>query len=200
MKLNIPNMLTIIRILLCPVFILFIVYPFFGETVWGIFTAAAVFGIAALTDFFDGKIARARKLVTNFGTFLDPLADKFMIFSAVVSICFSKHVIPDDTAFSQIFFWCGTVIIFRELAVTSMRLVVSGEKGIVVPANYLGKIKTVTQIICVLVTLLECAFLPDLFGGVRIFGIVTTLIATLFTVISGANYFKAYWKYIKPSK
>lgn len=196
---NTPNKLTLTRIILSPVFMLFIVYPVGGRMI-SLLIAAVIFGLAALTDFFDGMLARKYGQITNFGIFLDPLADKFMIFAALLSICFSGLVIEEGTLFSSVFFWASGIIIFRELAVTSMRLVVSGEKGIVVPANYLGKIKTVTQIICVLVTLFESALFPDLFGGIRIFGMVMCVLAAFFTVISGFSYLKAYWKYIKPNK
>ena len=139
---NTPNKLSIARVILTPIFTVFLVYPVFGKTHLGhiicTLVAAAIFGAAALTDYFDGKIARRDNIITKFGVFIDPLADKFMIFCAMIGILASSYMgyIGDGaTAFGHFYLWCSLIIIFRELAVTSMRLVVAGESGIVVPAN-----------------------------------------------------------------
>ena len=130
-KINLPNKLTILRIALVPFVIaaILIQFPFH-------FTAAGIlFGIASVTDALDGKIARRNNLITDFGKFADPLADKILVISVLV--CFVKLGL------------CGAVpliiIIFREFAVTSVRLVAAA-KGKVIAANMWGKVKTVTQI------------------------------------------------------
>ena len=133
-KMNLPNKLTILRIILVPFVIaaMLIEFPFH-------FTAAGVlFGIAAITDAFDGKIARRDNLITDFGKFADPLADKILVISVLV--CLVK------------FGLCGAVpliiIIFREFAVTSVRLI-AASKGKVIAANMWGKVKTVSQIVAI---------------------------------------------------
>jgi CDP-diacylglycerol--glycerol-3-phosphate 3-phosphatidyltransferase len=211
---NAPNKLSIARVILTPIFTVFLVYPVFGNTHWGhiicTLVAAAIFGAAALTDYFDGKIARRDNIITKFGVFIDPLADKFMIFCAMIGILASSYMgyIGDGaTAFGHFYLWCSLIIIFRELAVTSMRLVVAGESGIVVPANIWGKIKTVSQIVAVLVTLAESladdAFLlagceNGFLGGEMYFSIVAVCVATVSSILSGMTYIKSYWSIIKP--
>lgn len=133
-EMNIPNRLTLVRILLVPAVIaaILIQFPFH-------FTAAGLlFGAAAITDAFDGKIARRDNLITDFGKFADPLADKILVISVLV--CFVKLGL------------CGAVpliiIIFREFTITSVRLV-AASKGTVIAANMWGKVKTVAQIIAI---------------------------------------------------
>lgn len=203
MKLNLPNKLTLIRALLVPFFVIFMIYPIFGSDhiTWSRIFAAAIFILASLTDFFDGKIARMRGLVTSFGKFMDPLADKFMIFAALIAILFSDYIFPAGQTLSQgllgnIFFWMSLIIIFRELTVTSLRLVVSGDANIVIPANIWGKMKTVSQIICIIVVILE-PIISRLGGFISL---VSMLVAAFFTVFSGYKYVRGYWKYIDPTK
>ncbi|HBR32654.1 MAG TPA: CDP-diacylglycerol--glycerol-3-phosphate 3-phosphatidyltransferase, partial [Clostridiales bacterium] len=186
MSLNIPNRLTLLRIILIPFFMLFIVYPFFGEENIDIsrIVAGVLFITAAVTDFFDGYIARKRHIITDFGKFMDPLADKFLIFGALFAICVSDFMFPDDLVFSdnvmrQIFFWISIIVIFRELAVTSMRLVVVRAAGTVVAASKLGKIKTNTQIICVSMIILEPVLFPWANG---ILSLITMAAMLIFTV------------------
>ena len=130
MKLNTPNKLTLFRIILIPFFMVFLIYPVFGEKgeIWCRITAALIFILASVTDFLDGYLARKNGQITNFGKFMDPLADKFLIFGAVVAILASDFAVKDSTVISreilyQTFLWSGIIVIFRELAVTSMRLV-----------------------------------------------------------------------------
>ncbi len=201
MKLNTPNKLTIFRIVLIPFFMVFLLYNVFGGEgeIWCRIVSAAIFIIASVTDFLDGYLARKNGQVTNFGKFMDPLADKFLIFGAIVAILASDFAISEGSVISrdilhQVFLWSGIIVIFRELAVTSMRLVVNNASGIVVSANMLGKIKTNTQIVCVCCIILEPILLP--FCG-NVISFISCIVMTVFTVWSGLSYLKAYWPYIK---
>lgn len=206
MKLNLPNKLTVLRLCLVPVFLIFgmlpdSVIPFYISC----FVCAALFIGTALTDMFDGKIARGRGLITDFGKFLDPVADKFMVIGALFVILHKFEQFRTAMIFVLI------IIVFRELAVTSMRLVVSTGEGIVIAANSLGKIKTVSQIVFISTVLLEpvVEFLVELLvGGAEnniIHGIypltwLTMIFTVVMTVWSGVNYIAAYWKYLDPEK
>lgn len=201
MKLNTPNKLTLFRIILIPFFMVFLIYPVFGEKgeIWCRITAALIFILASVTDFLDGYLARKNGQITNFGKFMDPLADKFLIFGAVVAVLASDFTVTDGVVISreilyQTFLWSGIIVIFRELAVTSMRLVVNNASGIVVAASMLGKIKTNTQIVCVCCMILEPVLLPFL-GNLLSF--LSCIVMTVFTLWSGFSYLKAYWPYIK---
>jgi len=208
---NTPNKLSIARVVLTPVFTLFLVYSFFGgghiAHIISTLLSAAVFGAAALTDYYNGKIARRDNIITKFGIFIDPLADKFMIFCAMIGIFASGYIGESSIVFKHFYLWCGLVIIFRELAVTTMRLVVAGESGIVVPANIWGKMKTVSQIVATLVTLAE-SLLDDILllvgieggflGGGMYFSIVAVCFAAISSIVSGMIYLKSYWSAIKP--
>lgn len=204
MKLNIPNRLTLLRIIMIPFFMVFIVYPFFGyeNIVYSRIVAGVLFIAAAVTDFLDGYIARKKQLITDFGKFMDPLADKFLIFGALFAICVSEFIFPEDwiiapSVMRRIFFWVSTVVIFRELAVTSMRLVVVKEAGTVVAASKLGKIKTNTQIICVAIIILEPVLFPVTYG---VLSLISMALMLLFTVWSGINYLITYWKHLDTNK
>ncbi|MBO5415093.1 MAG: CDP-diacylglycerol--glycerol-3-phosphate 3-phosphatidyltransferase [Clostridia bacterium] len=206
MKLNLPNKLTVLRLCLVPVFLLVgmlpdSIIPFYVSCV----ICAVLFIGTALTDMFDGKIARSRGLITDFGKFLDPVADKFMVIGALFVILHKFENLKTAMIFTLI------VIVFRELAVTSMRLVVSTGEGIVIAANSLGKIKTVSQIVFICTVFLEpvVEYLVELIvGGAEnniIHGIYPlTWLSMVFTVVmtvwSGVNYIKSYWKYLDPEK
>ena len=206
MKLNLPNKLTVLRLCLVPVFLIIgmlpdSIIPFYVSCV----ICAALFIGTALTDMFDGKIARRDGLVTDFGKFLDPVADKFMVIGALFVILYKFENLKIAMIFTLI------IIVFRELAVTSMRLVVSTGEGIVIAANYLGKIKTVSQIVFISTVFLEpvVEYLVELIvGGAEnniIHGIYPlTWLSMAFTVVmtvwSGVNYIKSYWKYLDPEK
>lgn len=198
---NLPNKLSVIRMILVPIFVIIMMvvpYPY-GEII-----GVALFIVAALTDMFDGKIARKYNLITDFGKFIDPLADKFMVIGALLVILYKYASIR------PIFIWAVIIVIFRELAVTSIRLVASSSSGVVIAANWLGKIKTVTQIICVCCVIIE-PMLYDL--GMRLFHInlswlvayppltyISTATMIVFTLWSGINYIVSYWKYLDPQK
>ena len=205
---NIPNVLSIVRMILVPVFMASILYMAGRASlgVWGYIVPAFIFALTSFTDMLDGKIARKYGLVTDFGKFLDPLADKFMVIGAMLVILYGTLTAEaPHPVFAPLFFWGVLIMIFRELAVTSMRLVVSGSSGIVVAANMLGKIKTCTQIACVIACIAEplfyenieaLAFLADYLP----LSILTTALMTVFTLWSGINYIASYWKYLSPEK
>lgn len=197
MKLNLPNKLTLLRVFLIPVCMFFIVYPVFGQIVSPII-ASVVFILTAFTDMLDGKIARKYNLITNFGKFLDPLADKLLIFGSLLAVIYSADGMP--CTFVNVLFWGTFVIFLRELAVTSMRLVVSNGAKIVIAASWLGKIKTVTQMISTVCMILEPMICKNLFNTYFIGSYVTFGIAVIMTVWSGINYFIAYWPHLNPNK
>ena len=182
---NLPNKLTVTRILLVPFFVAALLIDFPLNNL----AALAVFGAASLTDLFDGRIARKQGLVTDFGKFADPLADKILVFSAL--LCFVQLGLCDCVAV--------IIVLMREFAVTSIRLI-AASKGKVIAANIWGKVKTVTQIvaiICVLVMQLVLDAgalgvpLPCCLGCIfRIAGEALIWISTFFAILSGVIYIK----------
>ena len=202
---NLPNKLSILRVILVPVFVAVLVVPFelglFAEhEILVRIIAAAVFLITALTDMLDGKIARKYNLITDFGKFIDPLADKFMVFGALIALLYVFENIQ------TIFIWAALIVIFRELAITSLRLLISKSSGKVVAAAWLGKVKTVTQVVCIMTILLEPVvlpfdFMPKLFSfEIPILSFVTIIVMTVMTLWSGIDYFRCYWDVIDPTK
>ena len=147
---NLPNKLTLGRIFLIPVFMFFLLV----KITYGKYLAAFIFILAASTDGLDGYIARKRKQITNFGKIMDPLADKLLVTAALVSL----------VQLGEISAWPAFIILGREFAITGLRSVAAAE-GVVVSASYLGKIKTVTQIIAISLILLEEHFLTDGYGS-----------------------------------
>lgn len=192
---NLPNKLTLFRLCMVPVFLIFLCVPLpIGDTALRLITAA-IFAIVSLTDMIDGKIARKYNLITDFGKFMDPLADKFLVISAMLGIL-AKY---DDLR--PVFVWAAAVVIFRELAVTSIRLVAAQKSGMVVAASWLGKIKTVTQMTCILSILLEPVILPfPLFTEMHLLSYITMAAMTVMTLWSGIDYLKTYWKFLDPQK
>lgn len=195
---NLPNKLTILRIFLVPVFMIVMMapIPYIGtnDTVCRL-VAFAIFVITSLTDMLDGKIARKYNLITNFGKFMDPLADKFMVFGALLSIIYKYDYIR------PVFIWAAAIVMFRELAVTSIRLVVSGNEGIVVAASWLGKIKTVLQVVCICTVILEPVVLPfKAFTEWHVLSYITIAAMIVMTLWSGFDYIKSYWKFISPNE
>lgn len=197
-KMNLPNKLTIFRILMVPVFlVLFVVdIPCLSENAMRIATAA-VFAVTSLTDMVDGKIARKYGLVTDFGKFMDPLADKFLVFSALLGILTNEYFAD----LRRVFVWAAAIVIFRELAVTSIRLVAAGKSGMVIAASWLGKIKTTTQMVCIVTVLLEPVIFPfEIFREQHLLSYITIAAMTLMTLWSGIDYLKTYWKFLDPEK
>lgn len=198
MKMNLPNRLTILRMILIPFCMIAIIYPIFpGDVIWRI-VAAALFGLTSLTDMLDGKIARKYNLITDFGKFLDPLADKLLIIGTMLAILVRYS---DNQLFCWIFVWALLIVILREIAVTSLRMIASQKAGVVVAAGWLGKVKTVLQMICMLTCLLE-GLIPALtsIDTHMILSYITTAAMTFMTLWSGLDYFKAFLPYLDPEK
>lgn len=194
---TIPNVLTLIRLILVPVY--WVLMLGYHLDYW----ALGAFLLASATDMLDGFLARRMQCITDFGKLMDPLADKFMVIGALTVIVYRYDTLR------PVFIWALLVVVFRELAVTSLRLVASTSGGVVVPANMLGKIKTVSQIVCVSAAIIEpmlyeIPFLRDFLPGWWTAHVPLTYITcaamTLFTVLSGVNYFRAMWKYLDPGK
>lgn len=165
---NLPNKLTILRVLLIPFFVLFLLTDLGGD--YGKYYALAIFIIASLTDLLDGKIARKYNLITNFGKFMDPLADKLLVCSAMICLVEMKRLAA----------WIVIIIIAREFIISGFRLVAS-DNGVVIAASYWGKFKTTFQIVMIC---LMIADLPPL-------DLVTQIVmwaALALTVISLADY------------
>ena len=164
--LNLPNTLTVIRILLVPV----VVVALLDETPNGDAIAAGVFALAALTDTLDGYIARQRNAITTFGKLMDPIADKLLIAASLIAL----------VSLDRLAAWIAMVIIAREFAVTGLRLV-AAEQGVVIQASWLGKLKTILQVVAIICLI---AVEPAPLG-------VDLLVyaAVAVTVISGADYF-----------
>ncbi len=192
---NTPNKLTLLRVLMIPLFMIaFLAIP----APWGAFVGAAIYGIASATDAIDGHLARKNNQVTDFGKFLDPLADKMLVITALVLLQHVELIHPVITV----------IIIARELMVTSIRLV-AASSGKVIAAGTWGKAKTVTQMIATLFLMVEPALLgkieqpwgiPYLCGATpestAVIGSALMLVATALTVISGVEYLVKNWKYL----
>ena len=191
---NLPNKLTVLRVCLVPVFIVVMMLPasVLHPIISGLI-GVAIFIAASFTDMLDGKIARKYGLVTDFGKLMDPLADKFMVIGALAVIVYRANT----NALRLVFTLVLLGGIFRELAVTSLRLVASTSAGAVVAANMLGKIKTNTQIVCVSVLLLEPIVLPFCRGWLSLLSVI---VMAVFTLWSGLNYILSYWKYLDTEK
>ena len=213
---NLPNKLTVLRLIMVPIFMVVMLLPVFGsfslETNMILNVVGALLFIAAsFTDMLDGKIARKHNLVTDFGKFMDPLADKFMVIGALLCIFFNASM-SGNTIMSTVFFFALVIIFFRELAVTSIRLVASSSGGVVIAANMLGKIKTVTQIVAISSAMLEPvlwrvvnmiagkAIIPELMINYPPLTLVSTVITIYFTIHSGINYIVGAWKFLDPEK
>lgn len=167
MSMNLPNKLTMFRVILIPVFIVVLITGLIADPL-NRYIGTLIFCVASFTDYLDGHIARKYNLVTNFGKFMDPLADKLLVSSALICMI-EMGMLPA---------WIVIIIISREFIITGFRLI-AAEGGLVIAASWWGKIKTVTQMIMIILLLL----------GVQ--GIIATILiflATLFTVISGVDY------------
>ena len=200
---NLPNKLTVARIIMTPLFMAAMMIEFPHHYI----VALVLFVVASLTDLLDGKIARARGIVTNFGKFLDPLADKMLTTAAFLAFL--------AKGFGYGIEWVLFIVLFREFMIASLRLVaVSSENKKVIPANIWGKTKTVTQMIAIIygiavmyfnesiLPLIEKAVaVPDVVGTViMILFDIVLWVSTIFAVISGVIYTKESYEFIDPSK
>ena len=183
---NLPNKLTILRAVLVPVFVACMLY--IPNPIVCALVSAAVFGITSVTDLLDGKIARKRNLVTNFGKFMDPLADKFMVFAALLVITATSEGI-----LWHVMIWSSAIIFLRELGVTSIRLVCAKTEAGVVAASWFGKCKTVVQVVAIVIIILERIVAQYTY---YIFSYVAIAAMLVMTVGSGIDYLKTYWKYL----
>ncbi|MBF0337459.1 MAG: CDP-diacylglycerol--glycerol-3-phosphate 3-phosphatidyltransferase [Nitrospirae bacterium] len=172
LRFNIPTLLTLSRIVLIPVFI--VVTP--GHPLWG----AVVFGIASITDFLDGYLARHLGQITEFGVILDPVADKFLVISALFLL----------VSMGSLSVWLATIITVREFLVTTLRVVALSKK-IIIKAELGGKLKTAAQITGIL-----CLILEDTLFGINLYGIgvVTIWISVVLAIVSGIQYTVVFWK------
>ena len=166
-SMNLPNKLTIFRVILIPFFIIALLVPGIPAGNW---IALAIFIVASLTDLLDGKIARKYNLVTNFGKFMDPLADKLLVCSALICL----------VELSRIPSWMVVIIIAREFTISGFRLI-AADNGVVIAASYWGKFKTTFQMIAVC---LMIANIPVL----SLLTTVITWIAVILTVVSLVDY------------
>lgn len=166
---NTPNKLTCLRMIMIPFFVLFMLTDFAGASSKWI--ALALFVIASFTDFLDGYLARRDNLVTNFGKFMDPLADKLLVCSAL--ICFVQT--------GQLAAWIVIIIISREFIISGFRLIAS-DNGIVIAASYWGKFKTVSQMIMIILLII------DMSGIFNVLENAFVWIALILTVVSLCDY------------
>ncbi len=164
---NLPNKLTILRVIMIPFFIVFLLVPITPYDKW---IALAIFIIASLTDLLDGKIARKYNLVTNFGKFMDPVADKLLVCSALICLI-ELNKIPA---------WMVIIIISRELIINGFRLVAS-DNGVVIAASYWGKFKTTFQMVAV------CLLIADI-EAINLLTQIILWIAVILTVVSLIDY------------
>ena len=191
-RMNVPNTLSLIRALLVPVFVATLLFMR-NIPVWCCIVPTVVYIITGLTDMLDGKIARKYNLVTDFGKFIDPLADKFMVIGSAIAILVWM-MLRGEVTLALVFVWVVLVILLRELGVTSLRLVVAGKSGIVVAASMLGKIKTVSQMAGTIIILVEP--LIPYFSENHILSYVCMGIMAFTTLFSGWDYLKAYLPHI----
>ena len=166
---NLPNKLTVLRVCMIPFFVVFMLTDLGGT--YGNYIALAIFVVASLTDLLDGKIARKRNLVTNFGKFMYPLADKLLVCSALICLVEMERLAA----------WMVIVIIAREFIISGFRLIAS-DNGVVIAASYWGKFKTTFQMIMIILLIL------DFGGGFDVVETVVTWIALILTVVSLLDY------------
>lgn len=205
---KVPNILTVIRMALVPVFMALIVFPILPSDAWVRGVGAVLFALISLTDMLDGQIARKYHCVSDFGKFLDPIADKLLVMGGMMSLIF--YYLKQDTlnvveaalglkqdlhydSFALVMTFSLFIVIARELAVTSLRLICKNSEGAVIAANMAGKIKTVSQIIFIVAAFIE----PLLFSNSLWISYISLTLMTVMTVYSGINYFMIYLPLLK---
>ena len=193
---NLPNKLTLGRIIIIPFFVFFLVYDVFDSPTLSRVISASLFIIASITDFIDGYIARSRGLVTNLGKFLDPIADKVLVASAFILLLAAKDDIFGELGRYLEIVYIGVavsvcLIMARELIISAFRQI-AATNGIVMAAEKLGKYKTATQDACIFFLIFAGSFSGTFGRVVLAIGLVLFAAATILTVISGVSYV---WKY-----
>lgn len=217
-KMNLPNKLSVLRLCLVPVIIIVgMLTPQYSvdEPSIAFYVSSTVcallFIAAAVTDMLDGRIARRDGLVTDFGKFIDPIADKFMVIGALFVVLIKFEQIEFFKYFTVVSL---IIIVFRELAITSIRLVASKSSSVVLAAAMIGKIKTVTQIVAISSAFLEpvLQWIVKLIAEAVSDGTIAWrydimpitwaafALSLVMTVWSGIDYIKTYWKYLDPEK
>ena len=177
---NLPNSLTLARIFLIPILVVVLLTNFDGAVIFGIgkeLVGAAIFAVAALTDWLDGYLARRRRQVTTFGQLMDPLADKLLITAALVSLV-QMELAPA---------WMVAIILGRELGVTVLRSV-AFSRGVTIPASRLGKVKMLSQVVAILMLILGREYLQQFF----ILGQLALWVVVVTALVSAADY---YWRF-----
>ncbi|MBQ4136231.1 MAG: CDP-diacylglycerol--glycerol-3-phosphate 3-phosphatidyltransferase [Clostridia bacterium] len=214
-KMNLPNKLSLTRLCLVPVILVVgmltpkysIVAPSISFYISAI-VCAALFIAASITDMLDGRIARRDGIVTDFGKFIDPIADKFMVIGTLFVLLYKFENLELLMIISLI------IVVFRELAITAIRMVATSSSGVVLAANMLGKVKTVTQIVAISTVLLEpvvqwiTKLITEAVVGHSVawrYDIlpltwVSVALSLVMTVWSGISYIRSYWKYLDPQK
>ncbi len=191
---TLPNKLTMLRILLIPVMIILCYIPWLKENniflnvSWLYFLLLIIFAIASFTDFLDGKIARKYNLITTFGKFADPLADKLLVFSALTILMLNISYVPvvmGDYVTSMVPMWAFLIILIREFMVSGIRMV-AASNGVVIAAAKLGKWKTFVTMIAIIV-----CFLGGIHNAVAVIGYFMIMVSVVLTILSGIEYF---WK------
>lgn len=174
---NLPNKLTMFRVILIPFFVFFLLTDVLGAT--GDILALIIFIVASLTDMLDGKIARKYNLVTNFGKFMDPLADKLLVCSAMICLIEMK----------QLAAWIVIVIIAREFIISGFRLI-AAEHQIVIAASMWGKFKTTFQMVMIILLILDvnCSIMIAAVDLIHLLGVIVTYIALVLTIVSLIDY------------
>lgn len=191
---NLPNKLTLSRVIMIPVFVLFFYLPFKGHYI----AAFAVFGIASFTDYLDGMIARKNNLITNFGKFMDPIADKVLVLSSFIVFLTVPQIFTKNLGdWALVVAGCGvSIIAAREIIVSGFRLV-AVNSGFVIAADIFGKYKTVTQDFAIVFLLLSMCFYEfasgtgivyNLYFYINYVGLAFFALSVVLTVISGVNY------------
>jgi len=176
---NLPNALTVGRIFLVPLLVVVLLTKFEGRLVFGVreeLVGAAIFGVASLTDFLDGYLARRRKQITTLGQLMDPLADKLLITAALISLV-AIDLVPA---------WMAAVIIGREFAVTVLRSIVHG-RGVIIAASPLGKIKMIAEVVAILGLILG-----QQNRYFYLIGMVALWVAMVAAIVSGVDYYRKF--------
>ena len=181
---NAPNKITLFRVVLIPVFVVFFLLRIPNETASDII-ALCIFAVASMSDFLDGYLARKNNMVTDFGKLMDPLADKLLV--CITLICFVKLRGADAVGSYSFPTWCAIIIMSREFVISGIRQL-AADKGIIIAAGIWGKVKTVVQLFMCLDYIIMPVFLENGMEWFAVIGVVLMYLATALTVISLIDY------------